>query len=100
MMQSVISWGVLIEILLVPHRITTFFTDDGKGKSMAHHRTFLTWSPPMPKFTAFIGEKYSFHTLGCLLRPGTMESPNRRVLGFKSLIIEQWLWWYSTQLGL
>ena len=39
MMQSAISRGVSIEILLVPHRITKFFTDDGKGKSMARHRT-------------------------------------------------------------
>ena len=39
----------------------------------------------MPKFSAFIGVKYSFHTLGCLLRPAMMESPNRRVLGFQSV---------------
>ena len=65
---------------------------------MARHGTFSTQSPPMPKFNAFIGAKYLFHTLGYLLRPATMESPNRRVLGFTSLIIEQWLRRYSIQL--
>ena len=89
MMQLVISWGVSIGILLVPHRITTFFTDDSKDKLMTRHRTFSTQSPPVPKFNAFIGVKYSFHTLGYLLRPATMESPNRRVLGFAFLIITQ-----------
>ena len=49
MMQSAISRGVSIEIILVLHRITTFFTDDGKGKSIARHRTFSTRSPPMLK---------------------------------------------------
>ena len=91
MMQSAISQGVIIGILLVLPRISTFFMDDSKGKSMAWHRTFSMQSPPMPKFHAFIGVKYSFHTLGHLLKPATMESLNRRVLGFKSLIIEQWL---------
>ena len=33
MMQSVISWGVSIEMLMVLQRITAFFMDDGKGKS-------------------------------------------------------------------
>ena len=91
MMQSAISRGVSIGILLVAHRFTTFFTDDGKGKSKARHRTFHTESPPVPMFNAFIGAKCLFHTLGYLLGPATMESPNRRVLGFASLIIEQWL---------
>ena len=91
MMQSAISQGVSTEILLVPHRITTFFKDDSKDKSMAHHRTFSTQSSSMPKFSAFIWAKYSFHTLGYLLRPAMMESPNRRVLGFESLILKQWL---------
>ena len=90
MMQSTISQRVSIGILLVPHRIIAFFKDDGKGKSMAHHRTFSMQSPPMPKFNAFIGAKYSFHTLGYLLRPATMKSPNRIVLGFAFLIIKQW----------
>ena len=88
MMQSAISWGVSIGILLVPHRFT-FFTDESKGKSMACHRTFSTRSPPIPNFNAFIWSKYSFHTLGYLLKPAAMESPNRRVLGFESLIIKQ-----------
>ena len=61
MMQSAISQGVWIEILLVPHRITTFFTDDGKGKLMARHRTFSTRSPPMPKFNAFIPSNHSIY---------------------------------------
>ena len=91
MMQPAISRGVSIEILLVPHRITTFFTYDSKGKSMARHRTFSTRSLPMPKFNGFIWAKYPFHTLGYLLSPATMESPNRRVLGFESLILKQWL---------
>ena len=45
MMQLAISWGVTIMILLVLlvlHRITTFFKDNGKGKLMAHHRTSST----------------------------------------------------------
>ena len=60
MMQSAISRVVYIGILLVPQRITIFFTDDGKDKSMARHRTFSTRSPLMPKFNAFVGAKYSF----------------------------------------
>ena len=52
----------------------------------------------MPKFDTFIGAKYSFETLAYLLRSATMESPNRRVLGFTSLITEQWLRRYSIQL--
>ena len=91
MMQSAKLRGVSTELLLVPHRIKTFFTDDGKGKSMARYRKFSTRSPPMPKFIAFIGAKYSFHALGYLLRTATMESPNRRVLCFESLIMKQWL---------
>ena len=39
-MQSAISRGESIGILLVLHRIIMFFTDDGKGKSMARHITF------------------------------------------------------------
>ena len=85
MMQLAISWEVSIEIILVPLRITTFFKDYGKGKLMARHITFSTRSPPRPKFNAFIWAKYSFLTLGYLLRPATMESPNRRGLGFESL---------------
>ena len=49
-------------VLLVPHKITTFFTDDGKDKLMARHRAFLTRPPLMPKFNVFIGAKYLFHT--------------------------------------
>ena len=67
MMQSAISRGVSIGILLVPHRITTFFTDGGTGKLMVRHRTFSTRSPLMPKFNAFIAAKYLFHSLGYLL---------------------------------
>ena len=65
MMQSAISRGVSTGILLVLHRITTFFTEDGKGKLMACHRTFSTRSSPMPKFNAFIWAKTSsfFKTL-------------------------------------
>ena len=54
---------------------------------MARHRTFLMRSPPMSRLNAFIGAKYSFDTLGYLLGPATMESPNRRVSGSESLII-------------
>ena len=89
MMQSAISRGVSIGILLVSHRITTFFTDDSKGKSMSRHRVFSTRSPQILKFNEFIGVKYSFHTLGYLL--ATVKSPERRVLGFESFIIKQWL---------
>ena len=81
-MQSAISQGVSIGILLVPHRITTFLMDDGKGKLMAPHRAISSRHPPIPKFNTFVGVKYSFHTLRYLLRLATMESPNRRILGF------------------
>ena len=54
MIQSAISRGVSIGILLVPHRITTFFTDGGTGKLMVRHRTFSTRSPLMPKFNGKI----------------------------------------------
>ena len=64
--------------------------DDGKGKLMARNITFLKRYPPLPKLNAFIGAKYSFHTLGYLRKIVTMESPSRRVLGFESLIIKQW----------
>ena len=62
MMQSAISRGCNRLYYGVPHRITTFFTDDGKGKSMARHRIFSMQSPPVPKFNAFIRAKYLFHT--------------------------------------
>ena len=68
-MQSGISRGVSIEILLVPHRITIFFSDDGIGKLMACQRTLSMGFPPMPKFNALIQTKYSLHTLGYLIRP-------------------------------
>ena len=100
MIESAISRGVSIGILLVLHKITTFFMDDGKGKLMARHRTFLKWSLPLPKFSAFIGAKYSFHALGYLLSPATTESLNIRVLVFESLMKGQWLRWYLTQLDL
>ena len=45
MMQSAISRGVSIEILLVLHKITTFFTDNSEGKLMDRNRAFLTRSP-------------------------------------------------------
>ena len=49
-MQSAISWGVSSGVLLVLHRITTFFMDDSEGKLMAYHETCSTQSPPpMPK---------------------------------------------------
>ena len=54
-MQSAMSQGVSIGILLVPHRITTFFMDDSKGKLMAPHRAFSTQHPPMPKFITLLG---------------------------------------------
>ena len=50
MMQSTIPRRVPFGILLVPSRIRAFFRNDGKGKSTAHPRTFLTRSPQMPKF--------------------------------------------------
>ena len=58
MMKLAVSMGVLIGIL-VPHKITTFFTDDSKGNqwlTMEHFQHDLLqclssmWSPPMPKF--------------------------------------------------
>ena len=79
MMHSAILRGISVGVLLVLHQITTFFTDDSKGKLMARRRTFSTRSPPMPKFNAFIEAKYSFHTLGHLLRLATVESSYRRV---------------------
>ena len=61
MMQSAILQGERTETLLVPHRVTIFFTCDGKAKLMARHRAMLSRSPPMSQFNAFIGAKYSFH---------------------------------------
>ena len=98
-MQSAISRGVYIRILLVLHK-STFFMDDGRGKLMACHIKFLTESLPMPTFNPFIRAKYLFHTFGYLIRAATLESPSRRALCFESLIIKQWLQWYSTQLYL
>lgn len=48
MMQLAISRGVSFGMLLVLHRITTFFMDDSEGKLMAYHETCLTQSPPPP----------------------------------------------------
>ena len=75
---------MILLVLLVLHRITTFFKDNGKGKLMAHHRTSSTWSPPMSMFNPFIGAKYSFHTLAHLLRLATAEYSGKRVLDFES----------------
>ena len=80
MMQSAVSCGESIGTLSALHRITLFFTDNNKGKTMASHRTFLMQSPPTPKFSAFIRSKYQFHTFGYLLRPVMMESSTRRTL--------------------
>ena len=66
MMQSALSREVSIGILLVPHRITTFFTDDVKVNRWIAIEHFLR-DLLMPKFNAFIGAKYLFHTLGYLL---------------------------------
>ena len=41
----------------------------------------------MPKLSAFIETKYSFHTFGHLFRPAIMESPKRKMLAFELLII-------------
>ena len=56
-MQSAMSQGISIGILLVPQRIITFFKDNGKGKSMTYRRTFSMQSPLMSKFNTFIGAK-------------------------------------------
>ena len=69
-------------MLLVSHRITElFFTDNGKGTSMASQGTFSIRPAPIPKFnTEFLVEaKYSFHTSGYLYRPAAMKSPRRRM---------------------
>ena len=50
-------------------------------------RTFSKRTLAMPKLSAFIGTKYSFHTFGHLFRPVIMESPKRKMLAFELLII-------------
>ena len=50
-------------------------------------RTFSKRTLAMPKLSAFIATKYSFHTFGHLFRPAIMESPKREMLAFELLII-------------
>ena len=81
-MQSVISQGESVEMLLVLHWTTIFCMNDGSGKLMAGQSTFSTRSPPMHKFTAFSDTQYFFHIIWYRANPAMMESPNRNVLGF------------------
>ena len=100
MMQLAISWGESVEILLVPHWTTMFHTNGSSYKLMARQRKFSTRSPPMPKFIAFSGTKYFFHTIWYRGSPSMMESPNRSILGFVTLVVKQCLRWHSIQLDL
>ena len=47
MIHLALCWWEYIGILLVPHRISIFFMDDGKGKLMSCCRSFSMWSPPL-----------------------------------------------------
>ena len=99
-MQSAISWGESVEILLVSHWTTIFRTDDGSGKLMAHQSTFSTRPPPVPKFILFSDTKYFFHLIWFCASPAMIESPNKSVLEFLTFIVRQWLRWHSIQLDL
>ena len=99
-MQSAISQGESVEMLLALHWNTIFCTNDGSGKLMACQSTFSSWSPPIHKFTAFSDTQYFFHIIWYHASPAMMESPNRNVLGFVTLIVRQWLQWNSIQLDL
>ena len=74
--QSAISIGESVKNLLVPHNITTFFSDGGIDRFMARQSTR---SPPIPIFNAFNRVKYLCHTLKYLERPAIMESPRNKV---------------------
>ena len=78
-MQSAISWGESVEILLVSHWTTIFRTDDGSGKLMAHQSTISTRPPPVPKFILFSDTKYFFHLIWFCASPAMIESPNKSV---------------------
>ena len=51
--QTAISIGESVKSLLVPHNTTTFFSDEGINRFLAHQSTFFTESFPVPKFNAF-----------------------------------------------
>ena len=78
-MPSAISVGQSGKRLLVPHNITTFFSDGGIGRIMADQSTFSTWSPPAPEFYTFKGVKYLCHNFTFLERPAIMESPSNKM---------------------
>ena len=71
------SHGELVKILLVPHKIITFFKQDICGKWIALQRTFSAWSPLMSKLK-LLG-KYFYQVPLYLFRPFTIESPKRSV---------------------
>ena len=94
-MQSAISRGDSVERFLVSHWTAIFCTDDDSSKLMAHQNTFLTRSPPMPKFIVFSKAKNFFHAFWYRASPAMMKSANKSVLGFVAFIIRQWLRWHS-----
>ena len=92
-----ISPGESLLILFVPQRITTFFTDERKGISLARQRTFSTRSPLMPRLM-YLLTKSLFQTLLYQVRPATIESPIMMELMFSCLTWKQWFWWILSQL--
>ena len=77
--QSVISIGESVKRLLVTHNTTTFFSDRGITKFLAHQSTFSTRFLSIPKFNAFNDAKYLCHTFKYLERPAIMESHTNKV---------------------
>ena len=77
--QSAISVGKSIKILLDPHNIITFFSDLGIGWFMACQSTFSAQSLPIPEFNYFKQVKYLCYTFEYLQRPAVMESASNKV---------------------
>ena len=73
--QSAKSKGGSVKRLLVPHNTTTFFSDEGINRFLVRQSTFFTRSPPVPKFNAFNGVKYTFKYHE---KTAIMESPSNK----------------------
>ena len=67
MMQSAISQGVSIGILLVLHSFTIFFIDNSKGQLLAFHRIFLRQSPPCINSVHLSGLNINYMLFGIYL---------------------------------
>ena len=77
--QSAISVGKSIKILLDPHNVITFFSDGGIGWFMACQSTFSSQSLPIPEFNYLKQVKYLCRTFEYLQRPAIMESSSKKV---------------------